>query len=91
MIQSTVKEQTAFRFDRDLLVSMKLRAKSLGRSLNSYITFLIMEDLKSSLSFPRVSLPDDMDTDVKRLAGIMDCPTDADLAKDERLAAIWNR
>ncbi len=39
------KEQTAFRFDKNLLASMKMRAKSLGRSLNSYVSDLIIQDL----------------------------------------------
>ena len=91
MIATYTKEQTAFRFDKDILASMKARAASLGRSLNNYVNHLVMEDLKSSMQLPKVSVADELDADVAKFAGIMASPTEDDLKNDERLAAIWNR
>lgn len=91
MISDYSKEQTAFRFDKDLLAMMKIRAKSLGRSLNNYVCFLVTQDLKESMTLPRVSIPAQLDPEVGKLAGIMEAPSDAALEDDERLSEIWSR
>lgn len=91
MTPSTSKEQTAFRFDKDLLSSMKMRAKSQNRSLNNYITSLVMEDLKSSGQLPKVTVPAELDPDIAAFSGILSAPDTSLLEEDERLAAIWNR
>ena len=79
MITTTAKEQTAFRFEKELLASMKQRAKSQGRSLNSYVSFLVMEDLKRSRTLPRVSLSEELSPEVARFSGILEEPSAGEL------------
>lgn len=85
------KEQTVFRFDPEMLVRMKRRAKSLNVSLNRYVTQLISEDLIEAGQFPAVSL-DEVENDIiMEYAGSFRLPSQNELANDERLSAIWNR
>lgn len=91
MIHSFPKEQTAFRFDKDLLESMKMRARNLNKTLNGYVTFLVMNDLKTSRELPKISLPDALSPDISRFCGIISTPDATMLDADERLADIWNR
>ncbi len=91
MINLYPKEQTAFRFDKDLLESMKMRARNLNKSLNGYITYLVMNDLKASRELPKVSLDGTLDPNISRFCGIISTPDTEMLETDERLADIWNR
>lgn len=91
MVNFYPKEQTAFRFDKDLLESMKMRARKLNKSLNGYITYLVMNDLKASRELPKISLPDTLDSSISRFCGIIPTPDATMLDADERLADIWNR
>lgn len=91
MAVASAKEQTAFRFDKDLLSTMKSRAKGMGKTLNGYVNHLIIQDLKSSMTLPEIFVSDDLDSDIERFAGIIPTPSETDLKNDERLAAIWNR
>lgn len=91
MAVASTKEQTAFRFDKDLLSTMKSRAKGMGKTLNGYVNHLIIQDLKNSMTLPEISISDELDPDVERFAGILSAPSEEDLKSDERLAAIWNR
>ena len=43
MRTSTNKVQTAFRFDRELLRRLKIRAKKENRSLNNYVETVLMD------------------------------------------------
>ena len=85
------KEQTAFRFDVELIGMMKIRSKALGKSMNAYVTDLIMRDIKDSYYLPKIKLPDTCSENVEKFAGIMASPSTEDLSNDERLARIWNR
>lgn len=89
MISQKVKEQTAFRFDPRMISMMKTRAKALGKSVNSYVTDLISEDLRMSCSLPKIDIPEVFDEDVKEMAGAMRIPSADDLKGDERLERIW--
>lgn len=90
-MNTTVKEQTAFRFEPEMIMMMKSRAKSLGKSLNAYVTDLIAEDLDGIHALPKVRIPDILDDVVAKYEGCCRVPTQQDLDKDERLARIWNR
>ena len=85
------KEQTAFRFDVELIGMMKRRSKALGKSMNAYVTDLIMRDIKDSYYLPKINLPHTCSETVEKFAGIMASPSTEDLSNDERLARIWNR
>ena len=43
MISSTTKVQTAFRFDKDLIRRLKIKAKKENRSLNNYVETVLMD------------------------------------------------
>lgn len=43
MQTTTSKVQTAFRFDRELLSRLKIKAKQENRSLNNYVETVLME------------------------------------------------
>lgn len=82
-----VKEQTAFRFDKDLTIRMKMRAALQRKSVNQYVTELVEADLLSAEVFPSVdTTPGE---DVLRYAGILPIPTEKEIAEDDRLARIW--
>ena len=85
------KEQTAFRFDVELIGMMKRRSKALGKSMNAYVTDLIMRDIKDSYYLPKINLPDTCSENVEKFAGITASPSTEDLSNDERLARLWNR
>ncbi|MGN0191473.1 MAG: hypothetical protein ACI39U_07450 [Candidatus Cryptobacteroides sp.] len=85
------KEQTAFRFDVEMIAMMKRRSKALGKSMNAYVTDLIMRDIRESCCLPKVRLSQDYDETVEKFAGIMACPSVEELDNDERLARIWKR
>lgn len=89
MISQRVKEQTAFRFDPIMISMMKTRAKALGKSMNSYVTDLISEDLRMSCSLPKIDIPAVFDEDITEMAGAMHIPSAEDLKLDERLERIW--
>lgn len=40
---TTTKVQTAFRFDRDLIRRLKIKAKKENRSLNNYVETVLMD------------------------------------------------
>lgn len=83
--------QTAFRLDESMVKMMKNRAKSKGLSVNAYVSELISQDLKSSMSLPTVRIPEQLDSDIMRFSGTMRTPTEDELASDERLRRIWER
>ena len=85
------KEQTAFRFEPTLISMMKRRAKALHISVNAYVTGLIECDLRESHTLPQVELPEKLDDDIAHYAGILRCPSEDELAADERLMRIWQR
>lgn len=85
------KEQTAFRFEPTLISMMKRRAQALHISVNAYVTGLIESDLRDSHTLPLVELPEKLDEDIAQYAGILRCPTEEELAADERLLRIWQR
>ena len=85
------KEQTAFRFDPELIASMKRRAHSLNVSLNKYVTDLIEKDIRETYELPKIKLPEILCEDVARYSGIMKPPTKEELESDERLERIWKR
>ena len=62
------KEQTAFRFDVELIGMMKRRSKALGKSMNAYVTDLIMRDIKDSYYLPKIKLPDTCSENVELFA-----------------------
>jgi hypothetical protein len=43
MQTKTAKVQTAFRFDRDLIDRLKIKAKKENRSLNNYVETILMD------------------------------------------------
>ena len=43
MQTKTAKVQTAFRFDRDLIDRLKIKAKRENRSLNNYVETILMD------------------------------------------------
>ena len=43
MQTKTAKVQTAFRFDRDLINRLKIKAKRENRSLNNYVETILMD------------------------------------------------
>lgn len=90
-MRTGVKEQTAFRFEPEMILQMKSRAKSLNLSLNKYVTNLISEDLKKSLTLPKVELPSELDEDIAMAVGILREPYAEELYSDERLRRIWER
>lgn len=90
-MRTSTKEQTAFRFDPELISLMKRRAKNRKQSLNSYVTELITNDLRQSATLPKVSLSDKIDDDIIRLSSIIPVPSQSDLESDERLSRIWKR
>jgi len=53
---STIKEQTAFRFEPELLVRMKKAAKMRKKSLNQYVTEIIEKDLSNIIIFSKGNL-----------------------------------
>lgn len=85
------KEQTAFRFDSQLLQRMKIRAKQQGKSVNKYVSDLIERDLMESETFPCAVLTEADLAFVKQFAGKMTCPTEEELQADPRLERIWKR
>lgn len=91
MLSVSVKEQTAFRIDKDLLQSMKIRAKSMGKSLNAYVCGLAMEDIKKSMVLPKVTIPDVLDEEVASMSGILPLPDEEEIKSDPRFEAIWSR
>ena len=42
-VAATTKVQTAFRFDRDLIRRLKIKAKKENRSLNNYVETVLMD------------------------------------------------
>ena len=42
-VSATTKVQTAFRFDRDLIRRLKIKAKKENRSLNNYVETVLMD------------------------------------------------
>jgi len=90
-MRTAVKEQTAFRFETDMIQLMKRRAKSLNLSLNKYVAGLISEDLRKSLTLPKVELPLELDEDVAMASGLLREPCEEEMASDERLRRIWER
>lgn len=85
------KEQTAFRFDPELIASMKRRAHSLNVSLNKYVTDLIEKDIRETYELPKIKLPEILCEDVAKYSGIMRQVTEEELKSDERLERIWKR
>lgn len=85
------KEQTAFRFESELIEIMKRRAHSLNVSLNRYVTDLIEKDIRETYELPKVKLPEVLCEEVARYSGIMKPPTKEELESDERLERIWKR
>lgn len=90
-MKAAVKEQTAFRFDAEIITQMKRRAKSLNMSVNRYVTGLIEKDLRESLTLPKVKLPLSLDEDVAWASGVLREPDESELMSDERLRNIWER
>lgn len=90
-MRAATKEQTAFRFEPDMIFQMKRRAKSLNLSLNKYVTNLISDDLKKSLTLPKITLPERLDEDIALTSGILREPSQEELYSDERLRRIWER
>lgn len=90
-MNAAAKEQTAFRFEPSLILSMKSRARSLGKSVNSYVTELIEKDLNGIHALPKVALPAELDDVVEKYAGCVSAPSQESLENDERLERIWNR
>ncbi len=41
-IMATLKKQTAFRFDSELLQDLEIKAKAENRSLNNYIEYVLL-------------------------------------------------
>lgn len=91
-MRAAIKEQTAFRFDTELIVLMKTRARGLGKSVNAYVTDLIESDLLHSKdSLPKVKLPPVPDSDILKYQGVMSAIKAADIQDDDRFQRIWNR
>lgn len=88
---STIKEQTAFRFEPELLARMKKAAKMRKKSLNQYVTEIIEKDLELSSVFPAVVLTSEQIEFAARFAGKMSIPSREELSSDERLSRIWTR
>ena len=83
--------QTAFRFEESMIKQMKQRAKLKHQSVNAYVSELIANDLRENSPLPRVTLPEALDEDIRRLAGSVRMPSAAELEDDERLRRIWER
>lgn len=83
--------QTAFRLDESMIKLMKQRARQRKQSVNAYVAELISNDLKTSLTLPKVQIPSCLDEDVEKLAGVLGVPSEYDLENDDRLRRIWER
>ena len=90
-MQVQAKQQTAFRFEQELISLMKRRASQRKISLNAYVTELIESDLRSSLILPKIKRIQKLDDDIKQFAGIAGIPGEQELEADERFARIWKR
>ena len=86
------KEQILLRLEPAIASLVRERARRKKKSVNKYFLSLVMEDLRESNSFPKVSLPQDPDKDLLAMAGDgRNLPTDEELMENVRLAEIWNR
>lgn len=90
-MNAAVKEQTAFRFEPELIQMMKSRARGLGKSLNAYVTGLIEKDLEEMHHLPEVTLTEQLDDIVAKYAGCARIPSQEELDGDERMERIWKR
>ena len=90
MITGTLK-QTAFKFDKELILLMKARAKSLGKSVNRYVTGLVEKDLAESGILPKVDISLLDVSEIDSMCGILSEPDIETLNNDPRALAIWER
>jgi len=88
---NTAVTQTAFKFDTQLIPSIKRRAKSLGKSVNKYVLDLIEKDMAEANMLPKISLDGIYDENVERLSGILKNPDMRVVESDSRAKAIWER
>lgn len=71
-----------------LLKAVRMRASSLGKSVDDYIGALIHDDLDVALCLPKVSVPMIPTGKVRKYAGILGCEP---VSGDEKFDRIWNR
>jgi len=90
-MRTNIKEQTAFRFDSELVFRMKKAAKLKKLSLNQYVTDLITRDLEENNILPTAVLSDIQTSIASLYAGKMSIPDADSLSSDERLEHIWSR
>ena len=77
--------------DTGLTGKIRRRSAELGISARMYLERLVEDDIRESRYLPKLAFPLPYDNVVEKYSGIIACPTQEDLDKDERLARIWNR
>lgn len=83
--------QTAFKFEPSMTVSMKKRARALGKSVSGYVRDLIEKDISESEMLPEVSIDDIRDVNIERLSGVLAEPDVNAINADPRASEIWYR
>jgi len=88
---ASVKIQTAFRLDAILLERLKRQAKSINRSLNSYVETILFNAAEREL--PRMPEGFEISEEIKELCGFieLETPTREELEKDPKLERIWHK
>lgn len=85
------RRQTAFRLDRELLYSIRKKAKRMNKSLNTYVEEVLRKSVEDEMDgWPVIDGPIEISAEVKRMSlGYRFTPEE--IAADERLAYILNK
>ncbi|MBR1632262.1 MAG: hypothetical protein IJ686_00700 [Bacteroidales bacterium] len=88
---SIQRRQTAFRLDRELLYSIRKKAKRMNKSLNTYVEEVLRKSVEDEMDgWPVIDGPIEISAEVKRMSlGYRFTPEE--IAADERLAYILNK
>lgn len=88
---SMQRRQTAFRLDRELLYSIRKKAKRMNKSLNTYVEEVLRKSVEDEMDgWPVIDGPIEISAEVKRMSlGYRFTPEE--IAADERLAYILNK
>ena len=85
------RRQTAFRLDRELLYSIRKKAKRMNKSLNTYVEEVLRKSVEDEMDgWPVIDGPIEISAEVKswRMDSVI---TPEEIAKDERLSYIMGK
>lgn len=88
---SSIRRQTAFRLDTEVLFYLNKKAKNQGKTLNAFVSEVLTKAVQDDLDgWPHIDGPIEISDTVKRMCiGIKFTPEE--LAADERLAYILSK